>query len=117
MAAYQKEDVTEDKAIEAFQNSLTDKAYGDMYNKYECLIAAEYNGQFHLANELALQEIKNRPTTTSYDLLAWSLFLEGKTEIARNIAINHILNKTSEPDILLHLTCIFTLILRLVNHY
>jgi len=78
-----------------------------MYNKYACEIAAEHLGDFKTAYRLANQEISNRPTTESYDLLAWSLFLDGRIEAAQKVAQTHILGKTSEPAILLHLAHIF----------
>ena len=105
--AYKGKKLAEENAIEAFQKAITNKDYGNMYNKYECLIAAEDQGQFERAYNLALQEVENRPTVASYDLLAWTLYLEGKKETAQIIAKKYVLGKTSEPDILLHLAYIF----------
>lgn len=94
-------------AIENFQKEIQNQGYGDMYNKYACLIAVENTGDFALAYNLVNKEITNRPTTASYDLLAWTLYLDGKLESAQKIANEYILGKTSEPEILLHLAYIF----------
>lgn len=107
LAEYTSDRVAKDAAITAFQKSITEEAYGDMYNKHECLIAAEYTGKFKEAYTLANKEIMNRPTVESYDLLAWSLFLDGKIEASQRIAKTYILGQTSEPLILLHLAHIF----------
>lgn len=107
LAAYKSNKIVQDKAIINFQKAIDKKGYGDMYNKYACLVAAEYTGKFDLAYTLANQEIINRPTTESYDLLAWTLFLDGQIEAAQKVAKKHLLNQTSEPELLLHLAYIF----------
>lgn len=107
LAAYKANKKEEQVAIENFQKAIQKEGYGDMYNKYNCFIAAEHNGDFKSAYSLANKEIINRPTTESYDLLAWTLFLDGKIEAAQKVANTHILGKTSEPAILLHLAHIF----------
>lgn len=107
LATYKSNKMAESRAITDFQKAIDKEGYGDMYNKYECLVAAEYNGKFDIAYTIAKQEIANRPTTESYDLLAWSLFLDGKIEASQKIVKAHILGQTSEPEILLHLAYIF----------
>jgi len=107
LAEYKEDRVAKNKAIAAFSRAIEKEGYGDMYNPYACEIAAEHNGDFKTAYFLANKEIINRPTTASYDLLAWTYFLDGKIESAQRVAKEHILNKTSEPAILLHLAYIF----------
>ncbi len=107
LAEYKANKKSEWTAIENFQKAIQKEGYGDMYNKYACFIAAENIGDFKTAYDLANKEIVNRPTTESYDLLAWTLYLDGKLEAAQKIANTHILGKTSEPAILLHLAHIF----------
>ncbi len=107
LAEYKANKTAKLAAIENFQTAIQKVGYGDMYNKYACFIAAENTGDFKTAYGLANKEIINRPTTESYDLLAWTLFLDGKIEAAQKLAKTHILGKTSEPAILLHLAHIF----------
>ncbi len=107
LAEYKSNKTAQDEAVKAFQKAIAKEGYGDMYNKYECLVAAEYTGKFKIAYALANKEIANRPTTESYDLLAWSLFLDGQIEAAQKVAQAHIVGQTSEPEILLHLAYIF----------
>lgn len=107
LATYTNNKQDKNSAVTNFQKMIQQAGYGDMYNKYECLIAAEYDGNFKAAYALVQQEINNRPTTESYDLLAWILFLDGKIETAQKIAKTQVLGQTSEPAILLHLAYIF----------
>ena len=107
LAEYKANKKEEWVAVENFKMAIQKEGYGDMYNKYACFIAAEHAGDFKTAYNLAKKEIANRPTTESYDLLAWALFLDGKLEAAQKVVKTHILGKTSEPAILLHLAYIF----------
>ena len=59
------------------------------------------------ALEIAYQEIKNRPTPESYDLLAWANFNLGNTKKALDICEKHIVNKSFEPEINYHLAEIY----------
>jgi tetratricopeptide (TPR) repeat protein len=81
--------------------------YGDMYNAHNVAFYLEQAMQYDRALELAKKEVDNRPTTQSYDLLAYSLYKTGEINRAESIVNDHIVGKTSEPAILLHVAEIF----------
>ena len=88
--------------IEKYLAKVSDKNYGVMYHKYDVLLYADDVTKKEIALELAAQEVSERPTAQSYDLLAWSYFKNGQKEKALEIAENHVINKTFEPAALLH---------------
>lgn len=90
-----------------YAKEVSNAQYGDMYNKYNALLFAENEEENAKALELAFTEIKNRPTPQSYDLLAWSYFNKGEVEKAMSIMDEHVVGKTSEPDVLYHLARIY----------
>ena len=97
----------ENNLQERFITSVSDKRYGDMYNKYLFYIAIDKNKDFDRALQIAQREVKNRPTSQSYDLLAWAYHNMGKKDDALTIAKNHVENKSNEPDALYHLGAIY----------
>lgn len=76
--------------------------YGVMYHKYDILLFTEKNDTKSKALEIAKQEVLERPTAQSYDLLAWAYFKNGQKEKALNIIEKNVLNHTFEPESLLH---------------
>lgn len=89
-----------------FKQEVTDPRYGAMYNKYIAEIEAE-EGKPQRAIEIAMVEVKSRPTVESYDLLAWTLFKNGEVEEAIAVASKYVETKTYEPDALYHLGTIY----------
>jgi tetratricopeptide (TPR) repeat protein len=69
-----------------------------MYRTYR----AELSSSTPEAIQWAKEEIKERPHPLSYDLLAWSLFRNGRMKEALAITTNQVLNQTSEPLALYH---------------
>ena len=94
-------------AFKTYVSQSENRLYGDMYNKYNALLYAEDMQLPEKAIEIAQQEVKNRPTAQSYDLLAWSYFKNGNLEEANTIVENYIAGKTSEPDVLYHMAEIY----------
>lgn len=94
-------------ALENFNKLLQNKSYGDMYNKYQILLFADQKDGKEKALELAKIEVENRPTAESYFLLSWSHFQNGAIEKAKNIALEYVDGKTSEPEVLYHLAEIY----------
>ncbi len=94
-------------AYKTYMSESKNRLYGNMYNKYNALLYAEDMLQPERAIEIAMQEVKNRPTAQSYDLLAWSYFKNGNLEEANTIVDKHISGKTSEPDVLYHMAEIY----------
>jgi len=54
------------------------------------------------AIHLAKQEVAERPTAQSYDLLAWAYYKNGEHKKALNITEQYVLENTFEPEALLH---------------
>lgn len=80
----------------------SNKNYGVMYHKYDVLLFVDDNLKQQKAVEIAKQEVLERPTSQSYDLLAWSLYKNGQKEEALIITEKYVLHKTFEPEALLH---------------
>lgn len=98
----------EEKAhLEAFRNEVTQPDYKGMYNSYMAELNAEYFGNPNGTIALAIEEIKNRPTAKSYDLLAWGYYHLGETNQALKIAQQRVEGKTFEPVPLYHLAVLY----------
>ncbi|MEM5564540.1 cell surface protein [Psychroserpens sp. AS72] len=93
--------------LEMYHKAMQNKAYGDMYNKYNVLLYTDENVQLDNAIAIAKTEVENRPTPQSYDLLAWSYFKNGNLIDALKIVEQHIINKTYEPATLYHVAEIY----------
>ena len=83
-------------------NSVSNKNYGAMYAKYNVILFADNVDKKNEAIEIAQQEVMERPTTQSYDLLAWAHYKNGNIEKALKISQKHVIGKTFEPEALLH---------------
>ncbi|MDO6758674.1 cell surface protein [Tamlana sp. 2_MG-2023] len=95
------------KYFNLYTMAVENPKYGAMYNKYNALLYAEDEKKTADALKISLEEIENRPTPASYDLLAWTYFKSGDYKQALKIAETHVVGKTSEPDVLLHLSEIY----------
>ncbi|MBU2951346.1 tetratricopeptide repeat protein [Tamlana agarivorans] len=93
--------------LNLYTMAIDSPKYGAMYNKYKALIYAENEKKTAKALKISLEEVENRPTPASYDLLAWTYFKSGNYKKALKIAEKHVVGKTSEPDVLLHLSAIY----------
>lgn len=107
MAEFNKNEQEKNKYIQDYFSSLKDRNYGVMYNKYNAVLFADNKKDAVKALEIAYQEIKNRPTPESYDLLAWANYNLGNTKKALDICEKHIVNKSFEPEINYHLAEIY----------
>jgi tetratricopeptide (TPR) repeat protein len=88
--------------IDKYLAKVSNTDYGVMYHKYDVLLYADDASKKEKALEIAAQEVSERPTAQSYDLLAWSYFKNGQIEKALKITELYVLNKTFEPEALLH---------------
>lgn len=88
--------------IEKYLAKVYNTNYGVMYHKYDVLLYVDDAAKKEKALKIASQEVSERPTTQSYDLLAWSYFKNGQIEKALEITENYVINKTFEPEALLH---------------
>ncbi len=90
------------EALSNYKKAVSNKLYGEMYNKYNIMLYAEDFSSPKIALEIAKQEVKNRPTPQSYDLLAWSYFKKGELKKANTIVETYVEGRTSEPEVLYH---------------
>ncbi len=90
-----------------YKLAVKNKGYGDMYNAYNVKLYAEEKENVDKAITMAEEEVENRPTPQSYDLLAWAHFNDGNKEEALTIVNNHIAGKTFEPEVLYHMAEIY----------
>jgi predicted Zn-dependent protease len=107
IAIYMNNTLEKHKNIKTYLNKIENPKYGDMYNKYSILLHSEELQNYDKALKLANTEINNRPTTQSYDLLAWTYFKQGKTKKALKIINEFVVDRTSEPEALFHISKIF----------
>lgn len=107
MAEFNHNEKEKNKYLEDYFNLLQKRNYGVMYNKYNAILFADNKKDAVKSLEIAYQEIKNRPTPESYDLLAWANFNLGNTKKALDICEKHIVNKSFEPEINYHLAEIY----------
>jgi tetratricopeptide (TPR) repeat protein len=107
IAEYMNNHEEKENNIMLYTLATQNKHYGVMYNKYNVLLLAEQPKQIDKAYELALEEVKSRPTAQSYDLLAWTLYKKGDYKTALKMAEMYVVSKTFEPVALFHLAKIY----------
>jgi len=90
-----------------FLELASNPKYGVMYNTYKAAIWASNLDTNPNAITTAKQEIQNRPTPLSYDLLAWSYFKAGDYNKALVVSETHVDGHTFEPEALLHTAKIY----------
>jgi hypothetical protein len=73
-----------------------------MYNKYNALLFSDSTDKVAQAITIAEKEISNRPTSESYDLLAWAYYNNKEYKKALDISEKHTIGKSHEPLILFH---------------
>ena len=95
------------KDLEQYLALINNEKYGVMYNKYKTVLYLEELNKNEAAFNIAKQEIKQRPTPQSYDLLAWSYFNDNEPEKALEIVNKFIQGKTFEPVIQYHMAEIY----------
>lgn len=107
IAEFEKDFASQEIYLKKYFNTLKSKNYGVMYNKYNGFLYADDNNTLNKTLAIANEEIANRPTPQSYDLLAWYYYKKGDVKQALKIANEHIVNKSFEPEVLYHLACIY----------
>ena len=81
--------------------------YKNMYHKYLATLEAEEFENPDAAVSIAMEEIANRPTPQSYDLLAWAYYHQNNFPEALSIATRQVENQTFEPEAFYHLGMIY----------
>lgn len=107
IAGYINDKKLKSTALASYQKAVENKHYGDMYNTYNIMVYTEDMLLPKQAIDMAMQEVENRPTPQSYDLLAWSYFKNGDVEKANAIIELYVDGQTSEPDVLYHIAEIY----------
>lgn len=107
IAEYEGNQQLKNNYLSEYFSMLNKKDYGAMYNKYNASIYSENKNDLNKAFAIANQEIANRPTPDSYDLLAWAYYKKGDYKNALQIANKYVANKTFEPNANYHLALIY----------
>ena len=107
IAAYENDRSASENLQARFITTVSDSRYGDMYNKYIFYLMIDENKDLAKALEIAQKEVNNRPTSQSYDLLAWAYYNIGRKKEACKIAKSFVENRNYEPDALYHLGVIY----------
>lgn len=103
-----EDDVKEKKEqLKKFMQMVDLPAYRRMYNKYIALIEADEFNNPERCIAIAKEEIANRPTPQSYDLLEWGYYRQGNYSKALSIANRFVSDQTYEPEALYHLGMIY----------
>lgn len=107
IAEYQNDFTAQQKNIDAYFKAIQNPAYGDMYNTHTAEILLSQKKRYNEALEIAKEEVANRPTPQSYDLLAYVYQQKGDYKKALDIAENYVADKTYEPLAQYHLAEIY----------
>lgn len=94
IADYMDDDKERLYNLDQYFKMVKNPEYGEMYNAHNVTFFLEETIQYDRALELASQEVANRPTPESYDLLAYSLYKTGKVEEAAEILDAFVIGKT-----------------------
>ncbi|WP_242158258.1 tetratricopeptide repeat protein [Aestuariivivens sediminis] len=107
IAEYIGDNTAKKEYLNNYRTLVKDTNYGAMYNTYNALLFTDTYHEPKRAATIALEEIKDRPTPQSYDLLAWAYYNHGHVREALQIMEEHVADKTFEPDVLFHLAQIY----------
>ena len=107
IAEFQNDLELKSDALLNYQEAVSNKQYGDMYNAYNVMHYTDDLLLPQVAMDIAKIEVENRPTPQSYDLLAWSYFKLGNIEKANEIIETYVDGKTFEPAVLYHVAEIY----------
>lgn len=107
IAEYKGDSKLEEAQLKLYSKAVSNPLYGVMYNAYNILLHGENPKETAKALQIANEEIKNRPTPQSYDLLAWTYYNHGDVKEALKIAEKYVVGKTFEPEVLFHLAQIY----------
>ena len=89
------------------ESKIENIKYGVMYQKYNALLYSENSTTVSKAIKIAEQEIAERPTTQSYDLLAWYYYHKKEYKKALEVMKSYVVGKTFEPEAHYHLAEIY----------
>lgn len=96
VAEKRKDSILQLKYANEFVATVTDTAYGNMYNKY---LIQLYTGVLHqpaIAENIAKKELTNRATPQTYAWYAWTLLCNNKTNEAYTVYQKNVSGKPLE---------------------
>jgi len=95
------------KNLKKFMAMASLPSYKTMYHKYLAILYAEEFQDPEACLKIASEEIMNRPTPQSYDLLAWGYYHQKNFKKALEVATNSVEHQTFEPEAYYHLGMIY----------
>lgn len=95
------------KNLDLYLLAVKNELYGDMYNQYNAKLFIEEFDKKDEALAIIQEEIENRPTPQSYDLLAWYYFQTKEYTKALELMNSYVVGKTFEPEAQYHLAEIY----------
>jgi hypothetical protein len=96
VAEFRKDTGAERKYADEFTRKVTDRVYGNMYNKYLVHVYTDIVNKPAKALEIATREMSNRSTPQTNAWLTWALFLNGKKEQAAEVYAKNVSGKPLE---------------------
>ena len=91
-----------ERYVENFLAEVEKPGYGNMYNKYLVKIYTDEKHDYNKALAIAEKEVNSRPTAETNSWLAWAHYKMGNTTKAYELIRENVLNKSFEPEVLLH---------------
>ncbi|HEX6227730.1 MAG TPA: tetratricopeptide repeat protein, partial [Chryseolinea sp.] len=107
IADYEGDQTEKLRHLKKFKSLVSTPRYRSMYHKYLAMLEAEEFNNAAGALKIAGEEIVNRPTPQSYDLLAWGYYHQKEFAKALAIASQKVEHQNYEPDALYHLGMIY----------
>ena len=107
VADFEHDNKSKEIALNNYLGLVSQDSYGYMYDKYNVILYSEELKDLRKAIAIAEQEVMNRPTPLSYDLLAWAHYNKGNIKKALEISESYVYGKTFEPEVLYHQAEIF----------
>lgn len=101
IAEYEAAPAEKKEYIRHFLTEATRPEYDNMYNTALIQIYTEETMNLEKAEQLALQEVQQRPTPETYSWLAWVAFKKGAVQEAYQLYNAHIKGRSFEPEVLL----------------
>jgi predicted Zn-dependent protease len=95
------------RLIKEFVTTVTNRSYGNMYNKYLINIYTEETGEYEKAFAIAEKELNNRFTPETCDWMAWVYYKKGNMDKAMDYSKGYVKEKTFEPDAIMHTAFIY----------
>ncbi|NIJ44053.1 putative Zn-dependent protease [Wenyingzhuangia heitensis] len=106
IALYENNQV--ENSYNSYWSQVQNSAYGDMYNAYNFDIFV-HQKKYEQAYQIALKEVENRPTVSSYSMLALALTYVDKPLVGLEIINTKNVLKSYEPLVLLRVAKVYEL--------